>query len=56
MEKGLIGFALEKTNIENCIQGIGQKIKNMGKEFISTKMEVVMMEPGKIAKEKEKVL
>ena len=55
-EKAHTGFASAKINTENYTQEIGQKIKNTDKVFISTRTEAVMMEPGKTAKEKEKVL
>ena len=56
MEKVHTGFASAKINTENYTQEIGQKIKNTDKVFISTRMAAVMMELGKTAKEKEKVL
>ena len=56
MEKAHTGFAQEKTNTENFTQEIGQKIKNTGKVFISTKTAAATMALGKIAKEKERDL
>ena len=55
-EKEHTGYALAKINTENYTQEIGQKIKNTDKVFISTKTVAVTTEPGKIAKEKERVL
>ena len=51
MEKVHIGYAYEKINIESYIQVIGKIIKKKDMEYIFIKMEVVMMENGKIQKE-----
>ena len=55
MVKVHIGYAQAKINIENYIQVIGKIIKKKDMEFIFIKMEVVMMENGKIQKEMEQV-
>ena len=55
MEKVLIGYAQEKTNIENFTQEIGKITKKKDMVYIFIKMEVAMMENGKIRKEMEKV-
>ena len=55
MEKVLIGYAQEKTNIENFTQEIGKITKKKDMVYIFIKTEVAMMENGKIRKEMEKV-
>ena len=54
MGKVLIGFALEKINIENYTQVIGKITKKKDMVFTFIKMEVVMMANGKIRKGMEK--
>jgi len=54
MERGLIGYALEKTNTKSFILANGSKTKKMDKVSFSIKMEAVMMVNGKIIREKEK--
>ena len=55
MEKVLIGYAQVKINIENYIQETGKIIKKKDMVYIFIKMEVAMMENGKIRKGMEKV-
>ena len=55
MEKVLIGYAQEKTNIESFILEIGKIIKKKDMVYTFIKMEVATMENGKIQKETVKV-
>ena len=55
MEKELTGYVQAKINIENYIPEIGKTIRKKDMVYTFIKMEVAMMENGKIQKGTEKV-